>query len=80
MKNFFPVLMVLAMAGCAAPGPESGDTQAAVVCSKETATGTNLIVTKCRTVAQAEKEREDARAAGEEINRARTGIRAPAGQ
>lgn len=64
-------------AGTAASG--GADPAQAVVCSREAPTGSMFNVTKCRTAEQIEREREATRAAGEGIERARSGLRGPTG-
>jgi hypothetical protein len=62
------LLIALVIAGCAAPPPgptAKGDAQ---ICVRETPTGSNVPVTRCRTAAQIERDRVEAAKVKEEIH------------
>lgn len=65
--------VLLVLAGCssapATPAAEGGTV--AMVCDRETPTGTFISVTKCRTPEQIEQTREESRRRAEEMNRPR---------
>jgi hypothetical protein len=62
------LLIALAIAGCAAPPPGSMAKGDAQVCAKETPTGSNVPVTRCRSAAQIERDRIEAATLKEEIH------------
>jgi hypothetical protein len=68
MKCLTAVLIPLAITGCASPPPGSvakGDTP---ICVRETPTGSNVPVTRCRSAAQIERDRIEAATLKEEIH------------
>ncbi len=72
-------LVPFLVAACAS-STDPGSQQADLVCTRETPTGSSIPITKCRTKEQIEQELAAARATGEDIGRARTGLRGPTGK
>jgi 4-hydroxy-3-methylbut-2-en-1-yl diphosphate synthase IspG/GcpE len=68
MKCLASVLISLAIAGCASPPPGSMARADVQVCAKETPTGSNVPVTRCRSAAQIERDRIEAATLKEEIH------------
>jgi hypothetical protein len=64
-------------AGCAAPVAQPAGSNTASVCERETPTGSIIPVTRCRTAEEVAREQAAARATGDDINRARSGLRGP---
>ena len=85
MKIVTVLVLAAALSACAAPSADKissgggADPAQQLVCTKEAPTGTMFPVTKCRTAEQIQREREATRAAGDGIDRARSGLRGPAG-
>ena len=84
MKTACLLVLAAALSGCAASPADNvasgggADPAQQLVCTKEAPTGTMFNVTKCRTAEQIQRERDATRAAGDGIDRARSGLRGPA--
>jgi len=84
LKTASLIAMAAALSGCAASPSDNvasgggADPAQQLVCTKEAPTGTMFPVTKCRTAEQIARERDATRAAGDGIDRARSGLRGPA--
>jgi len=68
MKCLLGFFVPLAIAGCASPPLGSMAKSDAPICARETPTGSNVPVTRCRTAAQVERDRIEAAAVKEEIH------------
>ena len=68
------------LTGCGAAEPLSSADSAALVCSQEAPTGSNIPVKRCRSAEDIRRDAETANAARDAIDRSRSGIRGPAGQ
>jgi hypothetical protein len=68
MKCLTGLLIPLAVAGCASPPLGSTAKSDTAICTRETPTGSNVPVTRCRTAAQVERDRVEAATVKEEIH------------
>jgi hypothetical protein len=67
--KFLPGLVILlAMAGCASPPLSPMSKSDEPICVRETPTGSNVAVTRCRTARQMERDRTEAATVKEEIH------------
>lgn len=64
-------------AGCTTTAAQPAGSDTASVCERETPTGSIIPVTRCRSAEEIAREQAAARAAGDDINRARSGLRGP---
>ncbi len=79
MNRFTFVGLALLLGGCAGPAQESSNTASTTTCTRETPTGSNLAVTRCRSREEAERDAQAARETRDAIDRARSGLRGPGG-
>ncbi len=79
MNQFAFVGLALLLGGCAGPAPDSTTAATAITCTRETPTGSNLSVTRCRSKEEVERDAEAARETRDAIDRARSGLRGPGG-
>lgn len=78
LRNSAFVFAAMLVAGCAAPVADQVGNAAATRCTRELPTGSNIPVTRCRSVEDAEREAEAARnGAADAIARGSSGIRGP---
>ena len=80
MKFVVPLLAALWVVGCAAPAAESPGKASALQCTRETPTGSNIAVTRCRTAEQVALEKDGVGHAGEAIDRGKAGKARAGGQ
>lgn len=74
------LLLSSVLHGCAGTARSVSADGTSIVCHKESPTGSSIPVTKCRTLEQIERDRAAAQSTGDDINRARSGLRGPATQ
>lgn len=76
MKILVQLLVVLSVVGCATPEAD-GPKKAALQCTRETPTGSNLPVTRCRSVEDVALEKASVGTADDALGRSRSIIHGP---
>jgi len=76
MKILVQFLGALSIVGCAAPAADAPKS-AALQCTRETPTGSNLPVTRCRSVEDMAREKGSVETADDALGRSRSMYRGP---
>lgn len=79
MNRHVAVIAAALLAGCAVADPSSPAASASLTCTRETPTGSNIPVTRCRSPEDVRRDAEAAKDAGDAIGRSTSGIRGPTG-
>lgn len=79
MNRQVAVIAAALLTGCSVVDPSSPAVSASLTCARETPTGSNIPVTRCRSPEEVRRDAEAAKAAGDAIGRSSSGIRGPTG-